>query len=392
MTGRTVGPEGPGDPEPWLREIYRDLPEDRRVRLLAKRAANGQLARRARAVALTREAAEPPRPASGRGISLETVDVMSGRQFEEFLAWVFADRGVDIALTPATADRGADLVITRDGERTVVQAKRHALSSRVSGDAVREATAARVHYGTARAMVVTNAYFTSQAQETARENGVELIDREALSRLLARAQERRTLSPKDSPRRKQLRAMAGPVLAELRDWHVRLPTSTHPPTRTDQAWIAGQVATAGRDARLVAAKARELVVAIRAYDAAFQPNRVDQAYDLAITDAELQARANVVQVAMAALHAAQQGLSSLPVPKKYRTSDLVRAVLEGCSAATGAAIGAIDAAGLDRDEDLAIARNQTAVDAGWAEADRRLGFLADDVGRLGEAAVRAARW
>lgn len=270
-----------------LERIYAALPPERRRRIAAKRLAAGQFGRKIRAEAALRGASNVPAPASGAGLTLETVDAMTGRQFEEFLAWLFADRGVEVSLTPATADRGADLLIARDDGRHLIQAKRHALSSRVSGDAVREAMAARVHYEIPSASVVTNAYFTTQAIETARENGIELIDREGLSKLLARAKERRTLSAKDDPRRRAIRSAVAPIVEEIRGGVRRLPTSPHSSTRTDQPWLATSLNDTFAEAGMVARRAREFVASIDALLEAFTPNRAEQAYDLAIPDERL---------------------------------------------------------------------------------------------------------
>jgi restriction system protein len=75
-------------------------------------------------------------------------------------------------------------VIRQADEKTAVQAKRY--TRRVSVKAVQEAVAAKDYYHCDKAMVVTNSYFSRQAEALAKANRVELWDRDALvSRLLA---------------------------------------------------------------------------------------------------------------------------------------------------------------------------------------------------------------
>lgn len=110
------------------------------------------------------------------------IDRMPGTTFERYLVAIFSQQGFDVEHTGRPGDYGADLVITRRGERTVVQAKRW--RRQVGVRAVQEAVAARGLYRCSRAMVVTNSYFTRQAHILARANGVELWDRDLLLHML----------------------------------------------------------------------------------------------------------------------------------------------------------------------------------------------------------------
>jgi restriction system protein len=92
--------------------------------------------------------------------------------------------GYSVQATPVSGDWGADLILTRDGERTVVQAKRYTKS--VGLEAVQEAVTARAKYHCSRSIVVTNSTFTRQARELAFANGTELWDREKLTKELGR--------------------------------------------------------------------------------------------------------------------------------------------------------------------------------------------------------------
>jgi restriction system protein len=107
---------------------------------------------------------------------------MTGKDFESKMALVFQRKGYRVEQTPYAGDWGADLVLSKDGQRTVVQVKRW--TRRVSPKAVQEVVAAKAKYACERAMVVTNSFFTEAATELARVNKVELWDRDRLVREL----------------------------------------------------------------------------------------------------------------------------------------------------------------------------------------------------------------
>ncbi|MDI9412150.1 MAG: restriction endonuclease [Bacillota bacterium] len=106
------------------------------------------------------------------------IDNLSGIEFEEYLVRLFENLGYDVQETPASNDYGADLVITKNSEKTVVQAKRY--SSTVGISSVQEVIAAKNYYNANKCLVITNNYFTSNAVNLARANDVELWDRDTL--------------------------------------------------------------------------------------------------------------------------------------------------------------------------------------------------------------------
>lgn len=106
------------------------------------------------------------------------VDVMDGKTFEEFLATRYRRLGYDVDVTKYQGDFGADLVITKEGVRTAVQAKRW--NRPVGLDAVQQVVAAKAYYRCQLAAVVSNQPFTQQARELAAVNDVKLWDRDVL--------------------------------------------------------------------------------------------------------------------------------------------------------------------------------------------------------------------
>lgn len=117
-----------------------------------------------------------------RRAGIADVDRMTGQEFEQFLQQLFKALGYTAALTPSTGDYGADLVLNKQGETTVVQAKRYKKS--VGIKAVQEVKAAELHYSASGSWVVTNSYFTVAAMKLAKSNSVKLINRDELIRLI----------------------------------------------------------------------------------------------------------------------------------------------------------------------------------------------------------------
>ena len=110
------------------------------------------------------------------------IDAMDGHTFEQRLGVLFRGLGYGVEQTRYRGDFGADLVVSKDGVRTVVQAKRW--TKNVGVKAVQEAYASAAMYRCTRSMVVTNRYYSRAAKELARANGVTLWDRDNLVRAL----------------------------------------------------------------------------------------------------------------------------------------------------------------------------------------------------------------
>jgi len=114
--------------------------------------------------------------------SIEDIDRMSGYDFERFLKSLFTNKGYLVEHTSLSNDQGADLVALMFGIKTVIQAKRS--SSKIGNKAIQECVAAINHYQAHNGMVITNSVFTAPAIRLARSNGITLIDRTELSRML----------------------------------------------------------------------------------------------------------------------------------------------------------------------------------------------------------------
>lgn len=111
------------------------------------------------------------------------LDSLSGVEFEEFLAGLFRAQGYAAELTPTSGDYGADLILSKDGQRIAVQAKRYVGSVGVA--AVQEALSGMAYYQCHTAWVIATGAFTPNALELAEKSGVKMIGRSAIGNLMA---------------------------------------------------------------------------------------------------------------------------------------------------------------------------------------------------------------
>lgn len=112
------------------------------------------------------------------------LDHLSGVEFEEFLAGLFREIGYDAQLTSVTGDYGADMILSKDGQRIAVQAKRY--SGSVGVQAVQEALSGQAYYKCNTAWVVTTGTYTSNAIELAKKSGVRMIGRSEVGSLMVK--------------------------------------------------------------------------------------------------------------------------------------------------------------------------------------------------------------
>lgn len=115
-------------------------------------------------------------------ITLESIDEMDGYQFEEFVAKLFVEMGYKAEVTNSSGDYGIDVIAKRKGLTIGIQAKRY--SDKVSNKAVQEVIAGISYYKLDQGMVITNNYFTRQAQNQAKGTNVLLWDRDMLQQKL----------------------------------------------------------------------------------------------------------------------------------------------------------------------------------------------------------------
>jgi restriction system protein len=107
------------------------------------------------------------------------IDLMTGLEFEQFIAKLFEKKGYTVEVTKASGDQGIDVIAEKGGTKIGIQAKCY--SGTVGNSAVPEAVAGKQFYRCDKAMVITNNYFTPSATELAAANDVILWNRDTLN-------------------------------------------------------------------------------------------------------------------------------------------------------------------------------------------------------------------
>lgn len=113
--------------------------------------------------------------------NIYSLDNLSGREFEDFLKWMFQELGYTVELTKITADSGVDLVLKKDKEKVAVQAKRWNRTTKVGNEVILKTHGGMGVYNCDKSIIITTSYFTSQAKNDAEKLKIELWDREVLS-------------------------------------------------------------------------------------------------------------------------------------------------------------------------------------------------------------------
>ena len=113
---------------------------------------------------------------------LRHIDTLEGLEFENYSAQLLQKLGYSAEVTKASQDNGGDILATKDGIKYVIQCKNY--SSTVGNKAIQEVYAAKGIYKCDKAIVLTNNFFTKQAQDEAEILDIMLWDRESLFTLL----------------------------------------------------------------------------------------------------------------------------------------------------------------------------------------------------------------
>ena len=110
-------------------------------------------------------------------------DSMDGNDFEAYCAEVLKKNGyTKVRMTEVKGDHGIDILADKDGERYAIQCKCY--EGKVGNKAVQEAYSGCDIYEADHAVVLTNSYFTPQAEEDAERLQVLLWDRNDLLYLI----------------------------------------------------------------------------------------------------------------------------------------------------------------------------------------------------------------
>ena len=110
--------------------------------------------------------------------TIDDIDLMTGTEFEEFIALLFKKMGYSSQVTKQSGDQGIDVIAIKNNTRIGIQAKCY--SNAVGNAAIQEAVAGKNFYNCDKTVVVTNNYFTTAAIDLAQANNVILWNRDLL--------------------------------------------------------------------------------------------------------------------------------------------------------------------------------------------------------------------
>ena len=113
------------------------------------------------------------------------VHLMSGSQFEMFVAQLFEAVGYGATVLGGSGDQGVDVLLRSGEERIAIQCKNY--SRRVGNKPVQEVYAGARHHGCDKAWVVAPAGFTKGAFDLAHSVGVDLFDANSIHTLINEA-------------------------------------------------------------------------------------------------------------------------------------------------------------------------------------------------------------
>lgn len=126
-------------------------------------------------------------PNSNESISLDYIDnLINGLDFEKTFAIILDKLNyTDITVTSGSGDFGIDVLATKDDVLYGFQCKLY--SNSVGNEAIQEAYTGKTHYNCNIVVVVTNNYFTKQAEKQALETQVILWNRDILEKKINEA-------------------------------------------------------------------------------------------------------------------------------------------------------------------------------------------------------------
>ncbi|KZD65987.1 putative Mrr-like endonuclease [Bacillus cereus] len=115
-------------------------------------------------------------------LTIEDIDLMTGEEFEKYLADLLKNLGFETKLTKGSGDQGVDIIASRNGNIYAIQAKRY--TGTVGNDAVQQAISGKGYIKANEAWVITNSTFTRSAIDLATQTQTKLWDRSKLQNII----------------------------------------------------------------------------------------------------------------------------------------------------------------------------------------------------------------
>lgn len=128
--------------------------------------------------------------------SVKSIQSLSWKEFEYLVSEAYKRKGFAFSEnTGSGPDGGIDLVLSKKSEKILVQCKNWR-SSKVSVSVVRELLGVVTAVGASKGIVVCSGSYTKDAIDFAKNNNIELVDGNALARLIATVQNKKQIHVK----------------------------------------------------------------------------------------------------------------------------------------------------------------------------------------------------
>ncbi len=119
-----------------------------------------------------------------RNTSIEYLQNIDPYEFEKIIGKLFHKLGYKVTLTPKSNDKGKDLILTKKGQKILVECKRYAVSNKIGRPELQKFYAAIIEEKADFGFFVTSSDFTSTSESYVKDinnqikliNGMELID------------------------------------------------------------------------------------------------------------------------------------------------------------------------------------------------------------------------
>jgi len=132
--------------------------------------------------------------------ALSKLQEMDDYEFEHLIANLWEEMGYQTEVSQQSQDKGVDVrAINQQGEKHLIQAKRHGPGSKVSQPKIQQyGSLYRQENNVDKVYVVTTNEFTPQAKEIADKIGVKLVNGKGLIGLINRSASNNTTQKTDS--------------------------------------------------------------------------------------------------------------------------------------------------------------------------------------------------
>ena len=126
----------------------------------------------------------PKKPEVSQKISSYPWESLSGKEFERFIKWLLEELGYQVHPEKRAADSSVDFIVSRDAEKIEIQAIKCPKNSLVPNSRVLKVQQTKSIHGCQRAIILTTAYFSSEALSDAQKLNIELWDRDILDAMI----------------------------------------------------------------------------------------------------------------------------------------------------------------------------------------------------------------